>query len=208
MAGTKNFVFGVDLDGTVADYYGGLRPIAADWLGVLPESLPERVSWGLPEWGIQDAPGGYEALHKFAVTQRELFRKLQPMRGAPQALRALSKAGVRIRIITHRLYIKYFHRTAVQQTIDWLDLHDIPYWDLCFMADKAAVGADLYIEDSPSNVTLLRDDGHPTIVLSNSTNLALPGPRADKWEDVIPIVLAELEKWKAGRSVVGAVSGR
>lgn len=208
LATARNFVFGVDLDGTVADYYGGLRPIAADWLGVPVDTLPETVSWGLPEWGVPDAPGGYEALHKFAVTQRELFRKLQPMPGAPQALRRLSKAGLRVRIITHRLYIKYFHRTAVHQTIDWLDSHDIPYWDLCFMADKAAVGADLYIEDSPTNVKLLREDDHPTIVLSNSTNLDLAAPRATNWDDVVPLVMAELEKWQGRHGDQGSVSGR
>ena len=35
----RSFVFGVDLDGVVADFYGGLRPIAAEWLGVALESL-------------------------------------------------------------------------------------------------------------------------------------------------------------------------
>ena len=28
----KRFVLGVDLDETCADFYGGLRPIAAEWL--------------------------------------------------------------------------------------------------------------------------------------------------------------------------------
>ena len=77
----RSFVFGVDLDGVVADFYGGLRPIAAEWLGVNLDSLPERVSWGLVEWGVDDAPGGYERLHRFAVTQRELFSRMPPMSG-------------------------------------------------------------------------------------------------------------------------------
>jgi beta-phosphoglucomutase-like phosphatase (HAD superfamily) len=84
----------------------------------------------------------------------------------------------------------------VQQTVRWLDYHDIPYWDLCFMADKAAVGADLYVEDSPANVQALRADGHPTIVFSNSTNLELPDPHAETWEDVVAIVMEELARWK------------
>lgn len=187
----RAFVFGVDLDGVVADFYGGLRPIAAEWLGVDLDTLPERVSWGLIEWGVDRAPGGYEALHKFAVMQRELFLKLPPMHGAPQTLRKLSKEGVRIRIITHRLFIKYFHQIAVSQTIQWLDRHDIPYWDLCFMQQKTAVGADLYIEDSPENVERLRADGATTIVFSNSTNEHLPAPRAGSWEEVLEMVLAE-----------------
>ena len=191
----RAFVFGVDLDGVVADFYGGLRPIAAEWLGVDLESLPTRVSWGLVEWSVDDAPGGYERLHRFAVTQRELFLDMPPMAGAPQALRKLSIEGVRIRIITHRLFIKYFHQVAVSQTIQWLDRHDIPYWDLCFMQEKAAVGADLYVEDSPANVERLRAEGAKTIVFSNSTNEHLAGPRANTWNEVVELAMAEKRAW-------------
>jgi 5'(3')-deoxyribonucleotidase len=119
------------------------------------------------------------------------------MPGAPQALRELSAHNVRIRIITHRLFIKYFHQVAVRQTIEWLDYHDIPYWDLCFMREKAAVGADLYIEDSPENVARLRAQGLKTIVFSNSTNEHLAGPRAHSWEEVVDLVLAEKAAWEA-----------
>lgn len=192
----RSFVFGVDLDGVVANFYAGLRPVAAEWLGVDVDSLPTRVSWGLVEWGIDKAPGGYEALHKFAVMQRELFLTLPPMAGAPQALRRLSKEGVRIRIITHRLFIKYFHQIAVSQTIQWLDRHDIPYWDLCFMQQKTAVGADLYIEDSPENVERLRAEGARTIVFSNSTNEHLSPPRAGSWAEVLDLVLVEQARWR------------
>jgi 5'(3')-deoxyribonucleotidase len=193
---TDRFVLGVDLDGVCADFYAGLRPIAAEWLGVDVATLPERVSWGLPEWGIDRAAGGYEALHRFAVTQRDLFRILPPMRGAPVALRALSAADVRIRIITHRFFIKYFHQMAARQTIEWLDHHDIPYWDLCFMQEKAAVGADLYVEDNPQNIAHLRGEGHATIVFTSPTNLDLPAPRADTWAAVVDMVLDAKATWE------------
>jgi len=195
----SRFVLGVDLDGVCADFYRGLRPIAAEWLGVPLSSLPEEVSYGLVEWGIDEAPGGYAALHRFAITQRNLFRELRPMDRAPATLRRLSARDVRIRIITNRLFIKYFHQEAVRQTIEWLDHYDIPYWDLCFMRDKAAVGADLYVEDSPDNVGQLRRDGYPTIVFSNSTNGHLPGPRADSWGDVERLVLDRLDDWEQNR---------
>jgi 5'(3')-deoxyribonucleotidase len=191
------FVLGVDLDGTVVDFYGGLRPIAAEWLGVDVRTLPADVTWDMPEWGLTEAPGGYADLHKFAVTQRELFRVLKPLPGAPMALRRLSKADVRIRIITHRLLVKDFHQVAVQQTVEWLDAHGIPYSDLCFMSDKGAVGADLYLEDAPGHVERLRADGHAVIVLSNSTNRHLPGPRADNWDQAYAQVLAHVDRWKS-----------
>lgn len=137
------------------------------------------------------------------MTQRDLFKQLDPLPGAPAVLRRLSAKHIRIRIITHRLYIKFFHLETVRQTTEWLDNHGIPYWDLCFMKDKAAVGADLYIEDSPGNVQALRANGHPTIVFTNSTNVGLPGPRADSWDEVERLVLQEFRKWKAGAKKKG-----
>ena len=189
------FVLGVDLDGVVADFYGGFREIVAEWFGVPVDSLTTEPSYGLPEWGMS-SPQEYEDIHRFAVTQRNLFRQLQPIAGAPATLRRLSKKSIRIRIITHRLYIKYFHEEAVTQTTTWLEHHGIPYWDLCFMKDKSAVGADLYIEDSPSNVERLREDKHSTIVFTNSTNKDLDEPRANSWDDVERLVDEQHEKWK------------
>lgn len=192
----QRFVLGVDLDGVCADFYGGLRPIAAEWLHKPVEDLPLEVSWGLPEWGIDEAPGGYDALHRYAVTQKRLFEILDPMPQVGPVLRRLShNERVRVRIITHRLIIPYFHQVAVSQTVEWLDKHDIPYWDLCFMGEKAAVGANLYVEDSPKNVKRLRDRGHTTVVFTNSTNRDLPDPRAGNWMEVEKRVHDELSSW-------------
>jgi hypothetical protein len=66
------------------------------------------------------------------------------------------------------------------------------------MQQKTAVGADLYIEDSPTNIERLRADGAKTIVFSNSTNEHLPGPRAGSWDDVLDLVLAEKAAWAKG----------
>jgi len=193
----RQFVLGVDLDGVVADFYGGIRPIAAEWLGVPIETLTPTPGYGLREWNLESM-GTYEDLHRFAVTQRNLFRNLELMPGAAAALRRLSQAGVRIRIITHRLYLKYFHEEAVQQTVAWLEHHGVPYWDLCFMKDKGAVGADLYVEDSPDNVRALRAGRHETIVFENSTNRELAEPRARTWGEVEAAVVAAMVGWGAG----------
>lgn len=190
----RRFVLGVDLDGVCADFYAGLRPIAAEWLGVPESSLSTEVSYGLAEWNLERM-GGYAALHRFAVTQRELFRRLKPIDDAAATLRPLSAANVRIRIITHRLFVSYSHVETVTQTIEWLEHWGIPYRDLCLMEDKAAVGADMYIEDSPLNIEKLRADGHPTIVFTNPTNRHLDGPRADNWSDVERLVTEEIARW-------------
>lgn len=186
----KEFVFGVDLDGVVADFIAGLKPIAADWLGVRPDELTDEVSYGFPEWRI-GGKRGYNDLHRYAVKERRLFETLPVVPGAAAALRRLSRQGVRIRIITHRLYIEWFHRQAVNQTIEWLEKNGIPYWDLCFMAEKSSVEADVYVEDSPTNIELLRKAGKKVIVMRNSTNRHVNGPAAETWEEV--------EKWVNGQ---------
>ena len=193
----SSFILGVDLDGVVGDFYEAMRLIAAEWLNKDPASLTREVSYGLQEWGLADY-GGYDRLHRFAVTQRNLFRDMKPVEGAPSTLRKLSSRGIRIRIITHRLFLKYSHKTTIIQTVDWLDNWDIPYWDICFMNDKGAVGAHVYIDDAPSNITRLRDQGCNTIVFGNSTNLELPGPRVDTWKEAERLIMEAREEWKTG----------
>jgi 5'(3')-deoxyribonucleotidase len=202
----SSFILGVDLDGVVGDFYGAMRKIAAEWLNKPVESLAKEVSFGLEEWNIAEY-GGYDRLHRFAVTQRNLFRDMEPIKDAPAILRKLSNRGIRIRIITHRLFLKYSHRTSITQTVEWLDSYDIPYWDLCFMNDKGAVGAHVYIDDAPSNITSLRAQGCRTIVFTNSTNREMPGPRADSWGEVENLVMDAMDEWTTGTlDLFGAVA--
>jgi beta-phosphoglucomutase-like phosphatase (HAD superfamily) len=165
-------------------------------MGVSADGLTPTPGYGLEEWNLSST-GSYKDLHRFAVTQRDLFRQLQPIAGAPACLRRLSRAGIRIRIITHRLYIEYFHQQAVEQTVVWLDHHGIPYWDLCFMKDKAAVGANLYVEDSPINIRALRADGHPTIAFSTTSAHGMPAPSATNWTEVEALVIAAHQAWRS-----------
>jgi 5'(3')-deoxyribonucleotidase len=193
----SSFILGVDLDGVVGDFYGAMRRIAAEWLDRPVDSLTGEISYGLDEWGIAEY-GGYDRLHRFAVTRRNIFQDMPPIKDAPSVLRKLSNRGIRIRIITHRLFLKYNHRTSITQTVDWLDNYDIPYWDICFMNDKGAVGAHVYIDDAPENVVRLRKQGCRTIVFTNSTNRGLPGPRADSWLEVERLVMEAQAEWKTG----------
>lgn len=185
----NGIVLGVDLDGVCADFYGRMREIAAEWLERPLDELTTDVSYGLPEWGIDpDDDEEYRSLHRFAVTERDLFKTLPMIPGARRILRKLSGEGYRIRIITHRLFIEFFHELAVSQTIHWLDHHGIPYWDLCFMKAKDQVGADIYIEDTPNNVRDLRAQGLFAICFANSTNKEIEAPRAATWDEVYALV--------------------
>ncbi|MCL4434766.1 MAG: 5'-nucleotidase [Actinobacteria bacterium] len=199
MAG-DGFVLGVDLDGVVADFYGRLRVIAAEWLGRSVEELSMDGS-DISQWGIGEGQDDYERLHRFALTERNLFSTMDPIPGAPQALRGLSRKGVRIRIVTHRLVFKRLHRQSVMQTVKWLDHHDIPYWDLCFLGEKSAVDADCFVDDTPEQVERLAQAGKHVIVYTNFTNTnfdftharfsGMEGKlsRASNWDEVVAQVI-------------------
>jgi hypothetical protein len=83
MGNASEFVLGLDLDGVVADFNGHMRAITTEWRGVPMDNLPEQVTHGLREWGLDEHE--YTRLHRFAVTQRKLFSEVPVMPGASQA---------------------------------------------------------------------------------------------------------------------------
>lgn len=189
----RKFILGVDLDGVCADYFGMILPIAKEWLGV--NSLPRTIDYSFNSWGVNKAPKGYKAMHKFGVIQRNMFTKMKPMLGAPQVLRRLSEKNILIRIVTNRLCIKNYHVQAITQTVEWLENYGIPYWDLCFVKDKSTVDADLYIEDAPHNVKKLRDMGRKVLCFRNPTNTDIKKGVVSDWLGVEKQVIRAVNIW-------------
>ncbi len=187
---TSPFVLGLDLDGVCADYTGGFRRFVAAERGVAPETLPDPVDWdwSLCGWDIPSRDE-YLDLHARAV-HAGLFRDLEPLPGVSAALWRLSDAGVHIRVITHRLVVNGGHGAAAGDTVTWLERHRIPFRDLCFMATKPEVGADLYLDDSPTNLEAFRAAGLTALVFDQPYNRHVPGPRVHDWTAAVDAILA------------------
>ncbi len=183
----RQFILGVDLDGVVANHTWRFREIMAEVRGVDPETMPLERSWDFHEWGF--GPDDYAQHHRIAVMEHAMFRTMPVIEGAADALWRLSDAGIWIRIITHRLYVHWGHEKAVADTAAWLDIHQIPYRDLCFLGAKPQVEADVYIDDAPHNIEQLRAAGNTVIAFEQPYNRNLPGdPRARTWTEVESIV--------------------
>ena len=202
---TESFVLGVDLDGVCAEHTLGFRRIVAARLGVAEGTLPLERGWDFAEWGFE--PGDFEEHHRAAVVEERMFRDLDPIEGAAEALWRLSDAGVWIRIITHRLYVNWGHQAAVADTVEWLDDARIPYRDLCFLGAKPQVEADLYIDDSPGNITGLRKAGNDVIVFDQPYNRDMAGPRAGNWSKVEEIVMERYTAWSGVHGVQPVLPG-
>jgi len=185
-------VLGVDLDGVCADYEGAFRESVARRLGRDPADMPAQTMMdAYSQWGLTFEQ--YADAHRRAVLEDRIFRDMAPMPGVSESLWELSDAGVWIRIITHRLIFNWAHEVSAADTAHWLDANRIPYRDLCFIGDKPNVGADLYVDDSPTNVVKLRAAGRRAIVFDQPYNRDLPGPRATSWADVVALVRAEFD---------------
>ena len=194
----RNFIFAVDLDGCVVDFYKAIRPIAAEWLNKPVHELTEDFSYGFPEWGMPtEGELRYSFMHRYAVKQREIFKKAPPIPDAAYTLRKLSSAGGHIRIATHRLYVGGTHELVVSHTVNWLEQHAVPYMDLCFLKDKTSVNADVYIDDSPTNITRFEEEGKEYIIYNNSTNKNCSGKRAMNWDEVYDIVIEKMNQKNA-----------
>ena len=202
---TARFVFGVDLDGVVADYTSGFADFLARERGVDPASFPEQRSYDFREWGLE--PGDYERLHGRAVSEHRLLARLPAIEGAAEALWRLSDAGVWIRVITHRLYVNWGHAEAVADTVHWLDAERIPYRDICFLGNKPEVEADCYVDDAPHNITALRSGGNHVIVFDQPYNSDEPAPRAHNWQQVEHLVLECFTAWRGNQGVQPQLPG-
>ncbi len=181
--GRGGFILGVDLDGVCADYEQGLRLFLSADRGVGPESLPPAEHWSLAGSGWFDTEQEYSSAHDRAVGSG-MFAHLPVIPDAAQTLSQLSKDGVRIRIITHRLLRPGFHRRVVADTVGWLEDSHIPFWDLCFVADKTTVGCDLLIDDGPHNLLAMHVAGLPVLAFDQRYNRHVPGPRVHSWAEV------------------------
>ena len=205
MSQRDGFVLGVDLDGVCGAHTELFREIVANRLDRPLKDFPLERNWDFSEWGFE--PGDFEDHHRHAVVEERMFRDMAVIDGAAEALWRLSDAGVWIRIITHRLYVNWGHQVAVTDTVDWLDRARIPYRDLCFLGAKPQVEANLYIDDSPGNVSALRGAGNEVIVFDQPYNQELRSPRATSWLDVEEIVLERFTEWSGIHGVQPTLPG-
>ncbi len=185
MTQPHNFILGLDLDGVTGNYHDAFTQLAAHYLGRPEHELPAPTQWGYADWGL--TTDEYLDLHNRAVADG-LFTQLQPMPGAVDTLQQLSREGVHIRVITHRILGKGQHYQVVTDTVKWLDDHRVPYWDLCFVRAKQQIDADVFLDDAPHNIANLREAGFPAIVFDAPYNQHVDGLRAHTWDDVYRLV--------------------
>ena len=165
-------IIGLDLDGVVADYIGGLRVSLGKMRGEDGSTYTTDVHWDLREWNLQD--GEYEKLHAYAVEENRIFSTISPLPGAVTGVQQLVDKGFRIRIITNRDTRPCDMTEAVRDTATWLHNHNIPYHDLCFIHPKADAKATIYVDDAPLKLAALQSAECRIVVFDQPWNRDFP----------------------------------
>lgn len=185
------YVLGLDLDNTIAQYTEGLRTYMMANYGYQVKDLPEPI-----DYSFQKSNWPFPTVEDYLQTHIEavaagLFRSLRPMPGAVDALKILKDEGVHIHVVTHRLLQDHTYQMTVADTVAWLDHNHVPYHSLGFTSRKDSVRAHSYVEDSPSNIAMLRDAGMKVFTFDKLYNRDIPGDRIKSWEgDALDKILA------------------
>ena len=189
-------IFGVDIDGVLADLMFVLKKTAEEILDVPYGSLPDTTSWGFKEWGID-----YPVLFPEAVRRNDMFLACPTIDGCVEALQNLHNQGWHIRIITHRgstnkrAWLKKLQKDKYwlrEQTYTWLEENEIYYDDIFFSENKSSVEADVYIDDDPQNIELYYKHGRESIFFKHIYTSDYTPPhdvwQAETWNEVVAIL--------------------
>ena len=190
-------ILDVDLDGVCANYSAGLKQYLIDTHQLDPHAHVETNQYTFTKqdgWPFDNADD-YLNAHTNAE-RHHLYRHLPMIEHANTGLKRLAENGVHIRIVTHRLFVSGQHRIVVSDTAKWLDDNGIPYMSLCFAGLKDSIQATVHIDDSPSNVNVLRKVGQHVVVFDQPYNRGLSGPRMTDWSDRnVDRLLEWFERW-------------
>jgi hypothetical protein len=180
-------VIGVDLDGVCYPFVPVLRAHVMAHTGRPFVTLPDPTAFDFAaQWSMTTA----ELLGwmRHAVSEGALFAAGDPYPGVVSGLRRLAAAGHRIHVVTDRP-----DGPARDRTRAWLRRHQVTFHDLTFTADKTGVGADVFIEDKPSNYAALVAAGVDTYLRSHPYNAHVrtpPGRRVASFTAFTARVLA------------------
>ena len=180
---------GLDLDGVVLHYEDALRQYTAKKKGINPSAIKPANDYSFAKSGWFDTEEEFKATHAEAV-EKGLYRTLKPFEGASEKLWKLSDAGAIITVITSRFVVNGQHAKVISQTAANLEKNKIPFRSIVFDSEKNHHMADIYIDDSPSNIKRLRAEGRHVLVFDALYNRSEKGPRAKNWDEVYPYIIS------------------
>lgn len=157
---------GIDLDGVAYNFDASLKHYLVENEGFDPADLPDPEGWHFyrDQWGMTDEE--FAAHCSKGVDAGVVFLHGDPHAGTADALRRLKAAGHTLHVVTHRTY----GTRSVQNTMEWLQRHGIPFDTITFSGDKTLMEVDAFIEDNTDNYDALEAAGRMPFLIDRPWN--------------------------------------
>lgn len=199
----KKYVLNLDLDNSVADYSSAVKGVIMEAHPHLKESdFPPMIDYCFVEskWPTLATISDFQQKHVEGVN-KDFLANLEPYDYAVEALNNLHDAGIHIRVVSHRLFLRGLHQKTVVSTASWLDKVGIPYDELVLGKYKSDFVANALVDDSPSNITSWREtygssDLRPCFVFGQPYNQEFKDLRyyADNWRDMEQLIIGHKQR--------------
>ena len=161
-------VIGIDIDGVLAKYNEALAVVVEQARSLPPGTLKAPTGWNFPDWDLNRE--SFRVYHSVLMTN---IVDMDAYSNASEVVNELAKEHT-IKIITSRgsarLHDAEMRPRVYKGTVDWLQKHNIPYNDICFVENKSQVHADVYIEDSPAHLESFIETNKRYIIYSHRYN--------------------------------------
>lgn len=182
-----------DLDNNTGDYEDLIRQFNGDRLGIPVDQrlklMPPSPSYNFAEagWPGMDTYEEFMEVHH-AMVESGGFARMKLYPNAKEVLWRLKEKGHMISIVTAR-YLRENDRHAVNvSTSEFLCNNNLPVDELHITAEKVNVIADVYLDDSPHNIEVLRAAGRRVIIFDQLYNRHLGGYRAHNWLEIEQLI--------------------
>lgn len=153
----KKLVILVDMDGIIADLMGRL-------LGLYNLEFGTYYTHSqITNWNFDKCVPNGKVLYKY-MSSPGLFKSLDPIPGAIEALRALKKAGHELHIAT----TPYIKGTCSQDKLDWVEQY-LPFIggrNTILIRDKTMLKGDVLIDDKPDTIERYRATWPVSVIAS------------------------------------------
>ena len=180
---------GIDMDGVISDFNAG-------WTWRYNRDFPDRIDRPLTtadvvEWNAPVGLTHFASMSQFwtwartCAEGRSIFYGLDPFPGAIEAMRCLAAGGHTIAILTTKPHF------AIDDTHDWLAIHDVPTDEVHILDDKTVVECDVYLDDADHNLSELVAVRQSATVCRyvRPWNNPIPGTvEVGGWDDFLAVV--------------------
>lgn len=190
------FIVGIDIDDTMVPYTEEFLERHSRKTGVSKDSMrrPTSYDMGGNGWPGITSTEEYLSFHNEYVREG-MFSNAKVFDYVPEALQNLREAGAYIKIITTRFCspAELDKSIVIQETGKFLFNNSLAYDEFMISSTKHQIEANVYVDDSPSNLKRFRDHGKMAIV-PNTTGYT----EAAAAEFNFPL----MQDWRQGESMI------